>query len=236
MRVIGYCRVSSNEQAASGLGLEDQRLAILAKAAELGVEVLAVFEDAGKSGGLEPAKRPGLTAALAALKRGDVLVFLNRGRVSRDMADMAALEKAIARKKATLVSCSGEGTGASEDDLGAFVQRRQTDFVNELYRRQVSVNTKRALAAKRAKGEALGNTPFGFRRGQDGRLERDEREQAVLALIGELRRGGMKLAEVAIELERRGVVGRPAKRGAVPRPLSVPQVCVLAKRALVGAA
>ena len=73
MRVLGYIRVSSSEQVSSGLGLADQRAAIEARAAALGAELVAIFEDGGKSGGLEPAKRPGLTAALEALRKGDIL-------------------------------------------------------------------------------------------------------------------------------------------------------------------
>lgn len=51
-RAIGYRRVSTAEQAGSGLGLDAQATAIAAVGARLGLPLVSTFRDAGLSGGL----------------------------------------------------------------------------------------------------------------------------------------------------------------------------------------
>jgi DNA invertase Pin-like site-specific DNA recombinase len=72
MAVYGVVRVSTQEQAESGLGLEAQRAAIEAAARRMGQQVAQVFEDAGISGAVPIDERPGLLAAVNALRRGPV--------------------------------------------------------------------------------------------------------------------------------------------------------------------
>jgi DNA invertase Pin-like site-specific DNA recombinase len=78
-RAVGYVRVSTEDQARSGLGLEDQRAAIKAAAERLRLQLIGIHADEGLSGGLEASERPGLMAALGELKRGDVLLVAKGG-------------------------------------------------------------------------------------------------------------------------------------------------------------
>ncbi len=57
-RAVGYVRVSTEQQADSGLGLQVQEAAVRAAASRLGVELVRVFVDAGTSGGLGIEDRP----------------------------------------------------------------------------------------------------------------------------------------------------------------------------------
>src|SRR5690242_20195700 len=68
--LAAYVRVSSAGQAQSGIGIAAQREAIQAAAAGGGFVIGEWFEDAGKSGA-SLRNRPGLQAALDAIKRGD---------------------------------------------------------------------------------------------------------------------------------------------------------------------
>jgi DNA invertase Pin-like site-specific DNA recombinase len=90
MRVIGYVRVSTEEQALSGAGLEAQRRAITAECKRRGWELLETIEDAGYSA--KDLKRPGVQEALRALEAGDAkaLVVAKLDRLSRSMLDFAA--------------------------------------------------------------------------------------------------------------------------------------------------
>src|SRR4051794_29141308 len=81
---LGYLRVSTDEQANSGLGLEAQRAAILAEAQRRGWAEADVqwIEDAGYSG--KDTRRPGIRLALEVLKRGEAagLVVAKMDRLS----------------------------------------------------------------------------------------------------------------------------------------------------------
>jgi DNA invertase Pin-like site-specific DNA recombinase len=55
---LGYIRVSSEEQADSGLGVEAQRQRIAAYCAMKGLRLAEVLEDPGISGGKPLASRP----------------------------------------------------------------------------------------------------------------------------------------------------------------------------------
>jgi DNA invertase Pin-like site-specific DNA recombinase len=68
MRVIGYARVSTQEQGRSGLGLEAQRAGITEACKQRGYELLDVIEDTCSGKDID---RPGITRALAMLKAGE---------------------------------------------------------------------------------------------------------------------------------------------------------------------
>jgi DNA invertase Pin-like site-specific DNA recombinase len=66
---ISYIRVSSDEQADSGLGLEAQRQRIAAYCALKGLRLAEEFEDPAVSGGKPLASRPAGSMHLAAAKK-----------------------------------------------------------------------------------------------------------------------------------------------------------------------
>ena len=73
---IGYLRVSTSEQADSGLSLSAQRVAAFCEAS--GWRLITVFEDAGVSG--KSLARAALQDALAAMRPDRVLVALKLDR------------------------------------------------------------------------------------------------------------------------------------------------------------
>src|SRR5690349_19214592 len=86
---IAYLRVSSDQQAESGLGLEAQEIAVRAAAGRIGLELEKVCVDAGVSGGLAIEDRPVLLDAVVSLRRGDVLLVAKRDRLGRDVIAVA---------------------------------------------------------------------------------------------------------------------------------------------------
>ena len=113
MNVTIYCRVSTDEQAASGLGLAAQVAACESFASKAGYTVTGLHTDAGVSGAAGIEDRPGLTAAVAGLRRGDALVIAKRCRLGRDAFVIAMIEKAVSRKGASILSADGVGNGTS---------------------------------------------------------------------------------------------------------------------------
>lgn len=128
-RAVIYRRVSTDEQAESGLGLEAQLAACQATAARMAWEIVTIPEDS-MSGGLPLEKRTILLDALAELGRGDVLLVAKRDRLSRgDIMTTAMIEAAVQRAGARIVSAAGEGTEA--DDPASVLMRHIIDAFGE---------------------------------------------------------------------------------------------------------
>ena len=111
MRVCGYTRVSTSEQAQSGAGLEAQEAAIRAEAERRGWELVQVFEDAGASG-KSLNGRPGLSEAIAAVERGEAegLVVSKLDRLSRSLLDFAGLMERARKRGWSLVALWTSGS------------------------------------------------------------------------------------------------------------------------------
>src|SRR5437016_12318168 len=88
-RVVGYVRVSTDEQAHSALGLKAQRSAIRSEVQRRSWTLVAIHADAGVSG--KSLHRPGIEAALKTIAAGEasVLMVAKLDRLSRSLADFA---------------------------------------------------------------------------------------------------------------------------------------------------
>lgn len=205
-RVVAYYRASTDDQR---LSPEAQRAAVEAWAAAQGLEIVASFVDQGVSGGADLEDRPGLLAALAALRtlRASTLAIARRDRLARDVMVAAMVERKAAQVGARVVSADGTGNGDSPAD--AFM-RTVLDGAAAYERALIRARTKSALAVKRERGERIsGRVPFGYRVADDGvHLVADQAEQGVLAVVRELREAG---------LSERAIVGALAARGLVSR-------------------
>jgi DNA invertase Pin-like site-specific DNA recombinase len=152
-RIVGYVRVSTDEQRSSGAGLEAQREAILLECERRGWHLIDVIEDAGYSA--KDLKRPGVLLALELLKSGgaDALAVAKLDRLSRSMLDFAGIMAAAQKQGWGLIAldCAVDTTSpageAMANVLATFAQ---------FERRLISQRTKDALAIKRAQGVRLG--------------------------------------------------------------------------------
>lgn len=153
--MVGYLRVSTDEQAVSGLGLEAQRATIAARAAAEGWTVIAWFADEGVSGTVAPVERPGLSAALDAVSDGQAsrLVASHLSRIGRSAARVLDLDTLAAAEGWGLVMCDLQidtATAAGRFMLGNMAAAAEYE------RNLVSERTRAALAVKRAQGVRLG--------------------------------------------------------------------------------
>src|ERR1039458_7771069 len=156
MRVIGYVRVSTEEQTNSGAGLAAQRAAVKAECERRGWQLVDVIEDAGYSA--KDLKRPGVQMALETLERHEAsgLVVAKLDRLSRSMLDFTGIMAKAQKQGWALVAldCAVDTTTpageAMANVLATFAQ---------FERRLISQRTKDALAVKRAQGVRLGRPP-----------------------------------------------------------------------------
>lgn len=208
MRGFSYIRVSTDGQADSGAGLAAQVAAIDGYAARAGITIVGRFEDAGVSGAADIEDRPGLAAAIGALRRGDVLLIAKRDRLGRDVALVMSIERMVTRRGAKVVSCDGiaNGDGAADQFM-----RTMLDATAQFERSLIRARTRAAMQAKRKAGERTGELPFGWTLGEDGRLEAVPQEQKVLSDIEALRADGMTYRAIAQLLTDAGIT---TKKGA----------------------
>ncbi len=210
MRIVGYCRVSTEGQATEGVSLDAQRRRFEGWCLMRGYapDPADLHVDAGLSG-KRADNRPALAAALAtACVPGGILVVYSLSRLARSVQDTLAIAERIQQAGADLVSLSEQLDTTTASGKMLF---RLLAVLAEFERDLISERTRSALAHKRAKGERTGQVPYGRRLGADGRtLVADAGEVEVLAQIRAMGAGGSSPRAIAGELTRRGV---PTKRG-----------------------
>jgi DNA invertase Pin-like site-specific DNA recombinase len=153
MRAVGYARVSTAEQADSGVSLRAQRDAIEAEVKRRRWELVELFTDTASGKSLNG--RHGLRKALAVLDTGkaDVLVVAKLDRLSRSIKDFAELMEQAARRKWALVALDlGVDTTSPSGKLVANVMASVAQWEREV----IGQRTKDALAVKRKEGARLG--------------------------------------------------------------------------------
>ena len=209
-RVIGYVRVSSDDQQ---LGPDAQRVALEQWCAAHGGQLVLTCTDRGVSGGAALDQRPGLLAALAALKQHNagILLVARRDRLARDTLIAALVEQHAQQLGAAIRAVDGSG---NTDTPEGVLLRRIVDAFAEYERLTIQARTKAALALKRSRRERISREPpYGWRLSSDGKhIELEPREQATVALAQKLRRSGMSLRRIGRRLEQRGYTPRSAKR------------------------
>ena len=201
-RATIYLRVSTEEQADSGLGLEAQHAACHAWAARALLPVAGVHADTA-SGTVPPSERSGLSAALADLSPGGVLLVARLDRVSRDPYYALAVERVAAAAGARVVSAAGEST--EDDSPSGILMRRIIQAFGEYERLLICARTAAAMRAKRTRGEYTGGgVPYGLRVGDDGALVPEPAEHGALEHARDARSAGLSLRDVGRHLRECG--------------------------------
>jgi DNA invertase Pin-like site-specific DNA recombinase len=201
---IGYVRVSSKKQRDDGNSLDDQREAIIRHAVLSGLDLVEVFADGGISGGKGVDARPGLAAALAAIREGraSTLIVKHADRLARD-SDLAGYLKIEVKKAGASLEIIDE---AKDDPIRAAVDK----MLAELERIRGSQRMKFVYASKKARGEWTGGVPFGYRV-IAGKLERIVAEQPIIERISALRAEGKALRKIAASLNEERIPTRSGK-------------------------
>lgn len=206
MNVIGYARVSTEEQSKEGVSLEAQAAKLRAYCELYGLTLIETIIDPGFSA--KSLKRPGLQAALAILKakKADGLVIVKLDRLSRSVKDWNILIDLYFGEKAGKTLCSVNDQIDTRSAGGRLVLNVLMS-VAQWEREATGERTSDALQHKISKGECVGKLPFGFDLANDGvTLIPNQTEQQVIADIRRLRAEGHSLRAIADELTRRGVM------------------------------
>lgn len=208
-KVIGYVRVSTEEQSISGLGLADQRSVIAAEAARRGWDDIAYVADEGFSA--KNLARPGIAGALVSLSSGkaSVLVVSKLDRLSRSILDFVTLMDTAKRQGWELVVLDlNIDTSTPSGGLMANVMASFSEYERQI----IASRTSAALQQLKAQGVRLGR-PRTLPQEVTTRVLRD-------------RAAGMTMAAIAASLNADGV--ETARGGKAWYPSTVKGVLVSA--------
>jgi DNA invertase Pin-like site-specific DNA recombinase len=208
---IGYIRVSSEEQADSGLGLEAQRERIKAFCTLKGLELTGVFEDAAVSGGKPLERRPSGSKLLSTARKSKAVVIVAKlDRLFRSVADAASIIDDFDKKDIQLVAIA-EGFDMTNPYGRAMAQ--MASVFAELERAMIAERTRGAMNVKRTRQERIsGREPYGFTFGADGKLVRVDAEHAIIAEMKQLRAEGLSYGRIAEHLDSVGIRPKLAEK------------------------
>lgn len=218
-RAYGYVRVSTEEQATSGLSIDAQIEKIKAQALVKDWDLIDVIIDAGESG--KSLHRPGMLRLLELVRNDevDVMIVTKLDRLSRDISDMNALMQDVFAK-ADVALCCLDGEIDSTTASGRFVANIRAAMA-QFEREIIAERTSDALQLKLANGEKLGQAPLGYRY-EHGQQVEDVDERSLLVRARELRNEGLPLHAIAERLTDEGFRtrrGKPIHAMAVSRRL-----------------
>jgi len=206
LRVIGYIRVSTEDQAASGLSLTNQRMRIRSYALAMDLDLTEIIEDAGKSA--KDLVRPGMQSVLGLVEeqKTDGVITLKLDRLTRSVRDLGELIELFDNNGVALIVIQENvNTATAAGRLVANV----LCSVAQWEREAIGERTRAALAVKRSRGEKTGGTvPFGYTVDAIGILEPDAREQAVVAEMVALRASGLSWKKIGERLHAKGIGNR----------------------------
>lgn len=188
MRVIGYTRVSTEEQGDSRAGLEAQEAAIRQEVGRRGWELVQIRTDVASGKSLRRRDELGRTLRDLADGHADTLVVSKLDRLSRSVIDFAGIMETAAREKWSLVVIDlGVDTTTPNGELVANIMIS----IAQWERRIIGERTRSALAVVRARGTQVG---------RKANVSDD-----TLRLIRSLRAAGLSWQKVAEALTTEGV-------------------------------
>lgn len=191
---IGYIRVSTDEQAVEGISLDAQRAKLEAYATLRGLTLTEVIVDAGVSAGKPLESRPGGAKLVAALRRRGndapaAVLALKLDRLFRDTADCLETVRQWDRRGIALHLLQlGGSTLDTSSAMGRFFLTVMAAAA-ELERNLIRERTADALGHKKARGERVGQVPYGYR-AEGAQIVPEPTEQATIATVVGLRERG----------------------------------------------
>jgi DNA invertase Pin-like site-specific DNA recombinase len=210
MESIGYCRVSTDEQAREGVSLDAQEARLRSYCAAGGLTLVEVIRDEGVSASKPLSSRAGGSALLRVVARREVrhVVVVSLDRAFRNTIDCLTTIQAwdLANVALHLVDHGGQSIN-TKTSVGRMFLTMLAGFA-EMERRLTGERIATALGHKKAHGQIYGPVPFGYDRDGD-RLIPNPAEQKIIRQMQRWRQAGRSLGWIADTLTARGI---PAKR------------------------
>lgn len=202
MRVLGYCRVSTIDQAANGESLEAQQRKLVSYCELHDLPTPQVFIDSGISASIHMHKRPQGALLLESIRPGDMLLAPKLDRLFRSALDALGVRESFMKRGIELCFCDiGEVT---KGPIGSLFFMMSAAFA-ETERMATSERTCTVKHDQKTRGRYLGGAvPFGYRASVDGQLEPYAPEQMALDEARLMKQGGLSNRKISQKLASLG--------------------------------
>jgi len=203
-KVIGYVRVSTEDQAINGVSLDAQQDKIRQYCELYDLELVGIKIDAGKTA--KNLDRQGLQDCLTMLDNGLVegIIILKLDRLTRKIADLNYLLENYFNQHLLFSVQEKIDTSTAAGRLILNVLMSVSQWEVET----ISERTKTALSYKKSIGEHCGSIPLGYEI-VNKKLEKTQQFETVI-YIKELRKQGLSMAKIADQLNSESI---PTARG-----------------------
>lgn len=193
-----YARYSSNAQ--NDASIEQQVAECTLYAQQNGLKVVATFEDRAISGRSD--KRPGFQKMIRAAERREfqVLLTYKSNRIARNMYDALRYETRLEDAGVKVVYCK-ENFG---DNAAGRMMLRMMMSINEFYSDNMAEDIRRGLMDSASQGKVVGALPYGYKKGEDGKVAIDEELGPIVQEIFSRVMNDETYADIARDLNARG--------------------------------
>lgn len=199
MAVYGYVRVSTLDQSDNGSSLDSQQMQINGYAMMKGLTITEQFIERGVSGSIPLVERPEGKRLLTTVGKGDIIITAKLDRAFRSASDALSVLEEFKEQGIGLhmIDLGGDVTGNGISKMVftilAAVSEGERDRIRERIR-----DAKRHLASQGIFGGGK-RAPYGYDKVEDGkftRLVRNEKEQAIIKVMQDMRAAGATLRQI----------------------------------------
>lgn len=171
MKTVAYLRVSKDTQ-----DVKNQKLAILEFAQKEKISVDQFVEITVSS--RKSTKERRIDQLLDLLSSGDTLIVSELSRMGRSVGEIITIVDTLARRKIRLLAVKEGIRLDGEESLQTKIMVTMFSLFAEIERELISMRTKEALAAAKAKGKKLGRP-----KGSKGKSKLDGKEAEIKRLL-----------------------------------------------------
>lgn len=183
-----YMRVSTDKQN-NGLAVQERDCRAFAEREAYTIKGLFSDVESRSKSALE---REGLLDALSNMKKGDTVIVQKVDRIGTDL-ELAQVKMICAKRKIVLVFADGIN---DDSPISEFINKIM-GAVSGLELDTIRSRTRKALKEKRERGERTGGlVPIGYRAMLSGKLQKDEKGQAVIRRIKDMRENKITYREI----------------------------------------
>ncbi len=197
MNAVIYARYSSHAQ--NDASIEQQIAECQEYAKAHNYTILATYADRAMSGRSD--RRPEFQRMLRASERREFQVVLayKSNRIARNMLHALSYENKLAQNGVNVIYCKEE---FGDNAAGRFALRTMMN-VNQFYSENMAEDITRGMMDNAQQCKVNGSVPYGYRRGEDGHYEIDERSAPIIREIFARMAAGETKAHIIAELNRR---------------------------------